>query len=97
MMSKLENMRRHAERLAAALDLVLHDAHPIYGSTALWHGGIGGQALTSHCAIINGAPPGEEWSEYDLPSKPLREFIQEHPFDLSGAKEELKHELKEML
>lgn len=83
-----------AERLATALALVLYDAHPTYGSTALWHGGIGGQALTSHCSIINGTPPGDGWAEHDMPSKPLREFMQAHPdFDLDAAKAAMKAEL----
>lgn len=64
-----------ADRVAASLGLVLHDAHPTYGSTALWGGGIGGQALTSHCSIINGAHPGGEWAEFDLPSHYLRQWV----------------------
>lgn len=64
-----------ADRVAASLGLVLHDAHPTYGSTALWRGGIGGQALTSHCSIIDGAHPGGEWAEFDLPSHYLREWV----------------------
>lgn len=64
-----------ADRVAASLGLVLHDAHPTYGSTALWRGGVGGQALTSHCSIIDGAHPGGEWAEFDLPSHYLREWV----------------------
>ena len=64
-----------ADRVAASLGLVLHDAHPTYGSTALWGGGIGGQAITSHCSIAHGAHPGGEWAEYDLPSHWLREWV----------------------
>ena len=64
-----------ADRVAASLGLVLHDAHPTYGSTALWGGGIGGQAITSHCSIVNGAHPGGEWAESDLPSHWLREWV----------------------
>ena len=64
-----------ADRVAASLGLVLHDAHPTFGSTALWSGGIGGQALTSHCSIVNGAHPGGEWAEFDLPSHYLREWV----------------------
>lgn len=92
----------HAERLAAALALVLYDAHPTYGSTALWHGGIGGQAITTHCSIAHGAHPGGEWAECDLPSKPLREWLQDRQerglnFDLDAAKESMKAELLLML
>jgi len=86
-------IQQHAERLAAALALVLYDAHPTFGSTAKWHGDIGGQAITSHCALTQGAHPGGEWAEHDLPSKPLREFLNRHPFDLEAAKAVLKIEL----
>lgn len=87
-------LRRLADRLAAALDLVLHDAHPVYPSTAKWHGGIGGQAITPHCSIINGGPPGDDWAQFDLPSKPLRDYIdhQQARFDLHGTKDDLKRE-----
>ena len=71
---RLRDVVAVADRVAASLGLVLHDAHPTYGSTALWSGGIGGQALTSHCSIINGAHPGGEWAEFDLPSHYLREW-----------------------
>ena len=64
-----------ADRVAASLGLVLHDAHPTYGSTALWRGGVGGRALTPHCSIVNGAHPGGEWAEFDLPSHYLREWV----------------------
>ena len=64
-----------ADRVAASLGLVLHDAHPTFGSTTLWRGGIGGQALTSHCSIVHGAHPGGEWAEFDLPSHYLREWV----------------------
>jgi len=86
-------IQQHAERLAAALALVLYDAHPTFGTTAKWRGGIGGAAITSHCALIQGAHPGGEWAEHDLPSKPLREFLAQHPFDLEAAKAVLKVEL----
>lgn len=82
-----------AERLAAALALVLYDAHPVFGSTSKWRGGVGGQAISPHCSITQGTPPGDEWAEHDLPSRPLREFIAEHPFDLDAAKQALKQEL----
>lgn len=90
---ELEAMTRHAQRLAAMLDLVLHEAHPVYGSTTKWLGGIGGQAMTSHCSLTQGAPPGDEWAEWGMPSKPLREFMEAHPFALGAAKQQLKDEL----
>ena len=91
--TELEAMTRHAQRLAATLDLVLHEAHPVYGSTTKWRGGIGGQAMTSHCSLTQGAPPGDEWAEWGLPSKPLREFMDAHPFALDEAKQQIKDEL----
>lgn len=95
---ELDHLRKHAQRLAATLALVLYDAHPVYGSTALWYGGIGGQAITPHCTIVGGSPPGGEWAEYDLPSKPLREFLQDYSdFNLNTAKEDMKAELLQAL
>ena len=92
---RLAAVEAHAQRLAAGMALVIYDAHPIYGSTTLWHGGIGGAAITSHCSIVNGPPPGDDWTQYDLPSKPLREFVEAFPFDLNAAKDALKRELNE--
>ena len=80
------------QRLATALALALHDAHPVYGSTAGWRGGIGGQAMTPGCSFIDPAP-GQEWTQYDLLSGPLREYLSDHPFDLDAAKEQMKAEL----
>jgi hypothetical protein len=80
-------------RLAAALLLMLHDAHPTYGSTAGWHGGIGGQAITTGCNVID-PPPGGEWASYDLPSKPLREWLADHPeVDIRAEADALREEL----
>lgn len=73
--ARLREIVAVADRVAASLGLVLHDAHPTFGSTALWRGGIGGQALTSHCSIVHGAHPGGEWAEFDLPSHYLREWV----------------------
>jgi hypothetical protein len=82
-----------AERLAAALALALYDAHPAYGSTAGWRGGVGGQAITQGCAFLD-PPPGLEFTQYDLLSKPLREFLDAHPFDLEKARADLRAELQ---
>lgn len=81
------------ERLAATLWLILRDAHKWYSSTATWRGGVGGQAITMGCAFKDPAP-GQEYTQYDLPSKAVREFIQEHPdFDLEAASEAMRQEL----
>lgn len=83
-------LRRHAERLAATLLAVLHDAHPVFPSTAKWHGGLGGNAITSHCSITDGAAPGTEWAEFGLHEEPLRDFLREHPdFDIAATKNDL--------
>ena len=96
--AKVAAVEAHASRLAASLALTLYDAHPVYGSTALWYGGIGGQAITAHCAIINGGPPGMEWTESDLPSMALREFIAATPgFDLDAAKAAMLADLRAAL
>lgn len=96
--AKVAAVEALAERLAASLALVLYDAHPIYGSTALWHGGIGGQAMTAHCAIIHGGPPGMEWTESYLPSMALHEFITATPgFNLDAAKADMLTDLRAAL
>ena len=80
-------------RMAAALMLMLYDAHPTYSSTAGWRGGIGGQAITTGCNLID-PPPGGEWACYDLPSGPLREWLNEHPdVDIRAEADALKAEL----
>lgn len=96
--ARLAAVEAHASRLAASLALTLYDAHPVYGSTALWHGGVGGQAITAHCAIINGGPPGMEWAEGYLPSMALSEFIAATPgFDLDAAKAAMLADLRAAL
>jgi hypothetical protein len=38
---------------------IAYDLHPVYGSTATWHGGIGGAAMTQGCSVID-TPPAHE-------------------------------------
>lgn len=86
-----------SERLAAALYLVIYEAHRSYANTSGWHGGIGGQAITMGCAFKDPAPD-QLWAEMDMPSKPLREYMEAHPdFDLKATAEALKTELAEKL
>lgn len=80
-----------SDRLAAAFALVWYDAHPAYGNTAGWRGGIGGQAITWSCSVID-PPPGHEWLEADLPSGPLREWALERGARLPALKDELRRE-----
>ncbi|CAM3310892.1 hypothetical protein [Tsukamurella hominis] len=94
---RLENdeLRRHAERLAASLLAILRDAHPTFPSTAKWHGGIGGSAITPHCSITQGSAPGTEWAELGLHEGPLRDFLRSRPdFDVQAAKNALIDEWK---
>lgn len=39
------------------------DMHPIYGSTATCKGGVGGQAMTQHCAVLCDNPKHDETKE----------------------------------
>lgn len=81
-----EAERAQAEQLAAALHIALYDAHPTYGSTAGWRGGVGGQTLTPGCSFID-PPPRMEWLQNDGLSKPLRHYVDTHPlFRLHEAK-----------
>lgn len=82
-----------SRRLAAALALALHDGHPTYGSTARWRGGIGGQAITTGCSFID-PPPGVTFTQNDVLSTPLREFLAAYPIDLEQAKANLRAELE---
>lgn len=79
------------ERLVAALALALLDAHPSYASTAGWHGGVGGQAITRGCSLID-PPPADEWIEGVLEDV-LRSWLRDNPtFDLDAAKKRLQEE-----
>jgi len=94
-----EEKGRESERLAAALAFMLYDAHPVYGNTTGWRGGIGGQAITQGCSYID-PPPDAEWmdSGLDLLSGPLRDYIRAHPdFDLDASKASLREELRALL
>lgn len=85
------------ERLAAALALALHDAHPVYANTTGWRGGVGGQSMTTGCSFID-PPPDADWTQYGLLSVPLREFLDKYPgYDLHLAKRTLREELLEKL
>lgn len=82
-------------RLAAALALALHDAHPMYSSTAGWRGGIGGQAFTQGCSFLDSPPEDQSWTQFDALSGPLRDWLNDHPgFDLEAAKRIVKEEVR---
>lgn len=44
------------ERLLSAAMALQYQLHPMYGSTATWHGGIGGASITAGCSL-NDTPP----------------------------------------
>jgi hypothetical protein len=84
---------RLVTKMAAALLLMCHDAHPSYANTTGWRGGIGGQSITQGCNIID-PPPGDEWAQWDMPSMPLREWLAQHPeVDVRAEADALKAEL----
>lgn len=87
----LEHLRTLAERVAAAFALINYDAHPVYANTSGWRGGIGGAAITRGCSLID-PPPDADWTQFDLPSGPLRAYLDAYPFDLGAAKDALKTE-----
>lgn len=70
----LTDLLRVADECAVAVVLLAEDAHPAYGNTAGWRGGIGGQAVSFGCSIID-PPPGAEWTQYALPTGPAREWF----------------------
>lgn len=70
----LTDLLRVADECAVAVVLLAEDAHPAYGNTAGWRGGIGGQAVSLGCSIID-PPPGAEWTQYALPTGPAREWF----------------------
>lgn len=82
------------KRLAAAVFLAVREAHPVYGSSAGEHGGIGGQALTPSCSFLYPPSKNEYWTQYDVLMKPVYELMVEHPeLNLKECAEALKEEL----
>lgn len=90
----LAKLKRNQARLAAALNLVLNDAHVMYSSTATWHGGMGGAAMTMGCAFIDPSPK-QEWMHTAAFDQPLRELLNEvdRTFDLPAATAEFRQEM----
>lgn len=94
--AEIAALHAHAQRLTAAVMLLMWDAHQTYGNTTGWRGGIGGQALTTTCGVIDPAPD-QLWAQCDLPTKPARDYVNAYPFDLDTTKDSLKVELLAML
>ena len=85
----------HAQELAASLMVILFDLHPTFGSTAKWFGGVGGQMMTTHCCLTEGAAPGTEFIDYGYHQDALRDFAATHPeFALHQAARDLKADLQ---
>lgn len=70
-------MATEADRLAAALYGALVLAHPVYGNTTGWRGGIGGQAITAGCSLIDGNPKHVE--PLEKIDQVLRDYLTAHP------------------
>lgn len=65
------------EVLAAALYAVLYVGHPVYGSTAGWRGGIGGQMSTPGCSMID--PPPEHRRLREWAMEILQDWLRKSP------------------
>lgn len=89
---EVDAMQANQYRLAAALNIVLFDAHVIYGSTATWHGGMGGAAMTMGCAFIDPSPK-QQWMELAGFSQPLRQLLEmDQEIDIQAESEKMKQE-----
>lgn len=92
-----DGLRKLADALAGSLALMLYDAHPTYSNTTGWRGGIGGQTVTAGCSVID-PPPGEDWTQMDLMSTALRDYMAVYPeMDLEAEKERQKARAMAML
>ena len=94
--ARIAALETMCDRLAASVVLLAHEAHPVYGSTTTWRGGIGGQAMTQGCSIID-PPPGADWTQFDLPTSVARDWLRERDVDLTGLMAALKAEWTAML
>ena len=95
--TRVAELEKICDRLAASVVILAYDAHPIYPNTAKWGGGIAGQAITAHCSLTQGTPPGDEWAQDGLPTTVAREWLAGRDIDLEALKTELKTEWKERL
>jgi hypothetical protein len=97
----MSELTEAADRLAAALAIALFDAHPTYANTTGWRGGIGGQAMTTGCSMID-PPPDADWLSlgFGLLSEPLRDYMRARHWEaeqLNAAKADLSARLKALL
>lgn len=62
----IQEIKRQARREALREAVAVHRAmHTVYGSTAVCHGGIGGAAMTPHCAAICNNPRAPHRAEVE--------------------------------
>lgn len=88
----LAKLKANHYRMAAALNIVLFDAHIIYGSTATWHGGMGGAAMTMGCAFVDPSPK-QQWMELAGFSQPLRQLLEmDQEIDIQAESEKMRQE-----
>ena len=86
---RVEAVEAAADRLAASVILLAHEAHPTYASTSGWRGGIGGQAITQGCSIID-PPPDAMWTQADMPTSEAREWVRGRDVDFASLVVQLK-------
>lgn len=72
---KVEAIQANQYRMAAALNIALNEAHVMYGSTATWHGGIGGAMMTLGCAFKDPSPR-QEWMNLAGLTQPIRQLME---------------------
>lgn len=71
----LAKLKANHYRMAAALNIALNEAHVMYGSTATWHGGMGGAAMTLGCAFTDPSPR-QEWMHLAGLTQPIRQLME---------------------
>lgn len=71
----LAKLKANHYRMAAALNIALNEAHVMYGSTATWHGGIGGAMMTLGCAFKDPSPR-QEWMNLAGLTQPIRQLME---------------------
>jgi hypothetical protein len=85
-------------KLAASLYALIYGAHTMHGNTTGPRGGIGGSAMTAHCHVIDPYPASMNWTQLDLPSEFLREWIKANPnVDIQAEADALKARWLEQL
>lgn len=84
-------LRENADRLAAALHYAIYGAHPAYGNTTGWRGGIGGQTVTQGCSFID--PPHGDARMTDALTDVVRQYLYAYPVDLNVMRQQLINDL----